>query len=374
MRIGLITFHASYNFGSSLQAYAMQETVSKLGHECTVIDFLSRDQKGYGLLSPFHPKRNLRILRKPCAYLKRRSSFKAFSKSYFRLTEKQYSYKDETMLTVLQKDFDCFVCGSDQIWNLDCTKGVVEPFFLSFTGNKPRVAYAPSLAHTEFKQKNFDKEKVARLLADFDFLSMREEETLPLFQPLVDKPIDVVLDPTLLLDANDYEPIISKPPVNGDYIFIYLLRKCPDLLKSTIAIARETGKKVVYVSEKNLPIPNSENLFGVGPSEFLSLIANADNVMANSFHAAVFSVLFHKPFRIFATDKSSVRIMDLLLNLGIEERCVDCEDSSEIAEVDWADVDGRLIGLRKHSFDYLDRAFNQCRNGLYTTSRLSTDL
>ena len=291
-------------------------------------------------------------------FLGRRASFREFSKDHFKLTEDTYTYKDETRLSKLQDEFGCFVCGSDQIWNLDCTQGVVEPFFLSFAGDKRRVAYAPSLGHTSFKPENFDKEKVARLLADFDFLSVREEETLPLFQPLVDKPIDVVLDPTLLLDAADYEPIISRPPVEGEYIFMYLLRKSPELVKSTIAMARETNKKVVYVSDRNLAIPNSVNLFGVGPSEFLSLIANADVVMADSFHAAVFSVLFRKRFRVFAVDKSASRMRDLLRSLGIGERCATNVDASPVAEVDWDDVERRLEALRAHSMDYLRRALS----------------
>lgn len=286
----------------------------------------------------------------------RKDLFEGFWAERFNLSQERYTYRDEKALAALSNFFDCFVCGSDQIWNLDCTKGVCEPFFLSFAGDKRRVAYAPSLAHTEFKPENFDKEKVTRLLADFDFLSVREEETLPLFQPLVDKPIDVVIDPTLLLDAADYEPVIAEAPVEGEYIFMYLLRKCPELVESTIAMARETGKKVVYVSERNLPIPNSVNLFGIGPSEFLSLIANADVVMANSFHAVVFSVLFHKQFRVFAIDESGARMRDLLRSLGIDERCVACEDSSAIADVDWCDVEKRLAGLREHSLCYLARA------------------
>ena len=68
--------------------------------------------------------------------------------------------------------FDCFICGSDQIWNLDCTVGVVEPYFLSFAGSKRRVAYAPSLAHMSFKPENFDRERVARLLSKFDYLNL----------------------------------------------------------------------------------------------------------------------------------------------------------------------------------------------------------
>lgn len=358
MRIATITFHASYNFGSALQAYAMQKVLQFTGHETAIIDYISRDQEQYGFFSLGHPRRNIRIIRNFHGYVGRRNSFVDFSTRFLKLTKSQFTYKDEEKLASLQSEYDIFLCGSDQIWNLNCTQGVVEPFFLSFAGNKRRVAYAPSLAHTSFKPENFDKEKVARLLSDFDYLSVREEETLPLFQPLVDKPIEVVLDPTLLLDAADYEPIISEPPVKEGYIFMYLLRDCPELVASTTAMAQKTGRKVVYVSEKKLPIPNSVNLFGIGPSEFLSLIANADAVVANSFHAVVFSVLFHKPFRVFATDSSGARMRDLLGNLGIGERCVACEDSSEIVEVDWADVDRRLEVLRAHSMDYLRRALS----------------
>ena len=358
MKVGIVTFHVSYNFGSALQAYALQTLVSSLGHEASIVNYLSLDFELYKLFSPLHPRRDVRTLLNLRGYLGRRVAFRDFSEEHFKLTKNTYTYKDETSLSELQADFDCFVCGSDQIWNLNCTRGAVGPFFLSFAGDKRRVAYAPSLGRTSFDPENFDKEKVARLLADFDFLSVREAETLPLFQSLVDKPIDGVLDPTLLLDATDYEAILSEPPVEGEYIFMYLLRKCPELVESTIAMARETGKKVVYVSERNLPIPNGVNLFGIGPSEFLALIANAGCVMANSFHAAVFSVLFRKAFRVFATDKTGSRMRDLLGNLGIPERCVACEDSSTITDVDWDDVEGRLESLRAHSMDYLRRALS----------------
>lgn len=358
MKVGIVTFHASYNFGSALQAYALQSVVSSLGHEALIVDYISQDFEQYRLFSPCHPRRDIRTLMNLKGFLGRRAAFRNFSEEHFKLAKQTYTYKDEARLDELRDSFDCFVCGSDQIWNLNCTKGMVGPFFLSFAGDKRRVAYAPSLAHTSFKPENFDKEEIARLLADFDFLSVREEETLPLFQPLVDKPIDVVLDPTLLLGAADFEPIISEPLVEKGYIFMYLLRKCPELVESTIAMARETGKKVVYVSEKNLPIPNSVNLFGIGPSEFLSLIANADVVMANSFHAVVFSVLLHKRFRVFATDRSAARMRDLLHNLGIAERCVVNVDSSPVVEVDWNGVEARLEALRAHSMDYLRGALS----------------
>lgn len=357
MNVGIITFHCSYNFGSALQAFAMQTAAQKLGHTSALIDYRSADFDQYRLLQLKHPKSLLRTCLHLRSYMNRMKSFHAFWKKYYKLT-KSYDYINESGLDNLGSEFDFFVCGSDQIWNLDCTGGAVEPFFLSFAGNKRRIAYAPSLAHTSFKPENFDKEKVAGLLSKFDYISVREEETVPLFQPLVDKPIEVVLDPTLLLNAGDYAEMTSRTVLEGDYIFMYLLRECPELIESTVAMANATGMKVAYISEKNLDIPNSFNLFGVGPEEFVSLIAHASLILANSFHATVFSVLFHKPFRVFATDNSGARMRDLLGNIGLSSRCTDAMCAVDIDPCDWGDVDSRLDSLREHSWSYLRKALS----------------
>ena len=232
------------------------------------------------------------------------------------------------------------------------------PYFLSFAGDSRRVAYAPSLAHTFFRPENFDEQLVSDLLSRFDFLSVREEETVPLFQPLVDTPIDVVLDPTLLLESDDYTDMASKDVLQGEYIFMYLLRECPELIESTVAMTEATGMKVAYISENNLDIPNSINLFGVGPEEFVSLIAHADLIVTNSFHATVFSVLFHKPFRVYATDKSGARMRDLLGNIGLSDRCVNVMCADDVPPCDWGDVDSLLDSLREHSWAYLRKALS----------------
>lgn len=358
MNAAIITFHCSYNFGSALQAYALQRSIEKCGHEATIIDYRSRDFDNYKLIKIARPNTMLRLLRDYDKNVKRKRSFVAFWESYFHQTSKRFNYKKEAQLKCLASCYDCFVCGSDQIWNLDCTHGVVEPYFLSFAGDRRRVAYAPSLAHTTFRPENFDEVKVAGLLSKFDYLSVREEETLPLFQPLVDKPIDVVLDPTLLLDALDYADMAESPVVEGEYTFLYLLRDCPELIESVQRMADGSDMRFVYVSDRNLSIPNSINLFGIGPDEFVSLIAHAQFVLTNSFHATVFSVLFHKPFRVYATDKSGSRMRDLLANLGIGERCVSRTYTEPIAPVDWSSVDSKLGGLRDHSWHYLRKALS----------------
>ena len=267
MKIGTITFHGALNFGSALQSHALQVVLENMGHEVQIIDYRSHDYEQYKLLQLRHPKATLRTLRCLNRYLSRKTAFEDFSNKYFGMTKKSYRWQNEEEMCELADQFDCFICGSDQIWNLDCTQGVVGPYFLSFAGDRRRVAYAPSLAHTYFRPENFDEQLVSELLSRFDFLSVREEETVPLFQPLVDAPIDVVLDPTLLLDSDDYADMASKDVLQGEYIFMYLLRKCPELIESTVAMTEATGMKVAYISDKNLDIPNSINLFGVGPEE-----------------------------------------------------------------------------------------------------------
>ena len=99
-------------------------------------------------------------------------------------------------------------------------------------------------------------------------------------------------------------------------------------------------------------------MFGVGPEEFVSLIDHASLILTNSFHATVFSVLFHKPFRVYATDKSGARMRDLLVNIGLSDRCVDVMCTEDVVSCDWDDVDSLLDSLREHSWAYLRKALS----------------
>lgn len=350
MKVGIVTFHCSYNFGSALQAYALQHAIASLGNESRIIDYRSKDFNQYRLFHFFHPVAMVRDVVHFKRNLRRRDAFRAFWKNSFNLTERTYSYSNEDELADLIGQFDAFVCGSDQIWNLDCTRGVVPPFFLSFAGDCRRVAYAPSLAHTSFSENFFDRKKVAGLLGKFDFLSVREEETVPLFQPLVHKKIEVVLDPTLLFNANEYESMLGPSPAD-DYIFVYLLRECPELVASAKRLAGKSGKKVYYIADQRLGIKDAIDCFGVGPDVFVSLIAHASTVLTNSFHATVFSVLYKREFQSFAMDASGARMRDLLEKLGISERLRD-----PFAPVDWDSLQDRLDILRNSSWDYLREA------------------
>lgn len=354
MKIGIITFHCSYNFGSALQAFALQEAIGRLGHEAVIIDYRSADFDRYRLFTPSrHPGFVVSELRNLPRSVRRRDSFRRFWRDRLNLTAETYSYRDVARMGELNALLDGFVCGSDQIWNLDCTNGVEPPFFLSFaSADKRKVAYAPSLAHTHFRSGNFDADEVARLLSSFDAISVREGETVGVFQPLVEKKIAVAADPTILLPKSSYEPMISDV-VGGPYVFVYELRDCPELVESARAMASASGRRVLYVSEKPLAIPNSRNLFGIGPEDFLSLIAHADLVLSNSFHAMVFSIIFQRPFRVFEISKDYSRQRDLLRKLGLGDCLSSTVDSRPIPDIDWGSCTSRLEGLRDDSLSFL---------------------
>lgn len=361
LRIGIVTLHCSYNFGSALQAYALQTILRRMGYEAVIIDYRSVDFDHYRIFSLRHPsvtKATLENISKLPAMLKRRQSFQSFSDCYLKLTDETFHYENPGALTSLQNTFDYFVCGSDQIWNLDMTGGVDDTFFLSFAGTKRRIAYAASLGHTSFRPENFDRALISSLLERFDYVSVREEEAVPIIQPLTTRDVKVVLDPTLLLGGDEYSSILGMAPRGKDYIFVYLLRHSPELIESAKSISETTDKRVLYVSEHNLPIPNSKNLFGVGPGDFVSLISNAKYVLTNSFHAMIFSILFHVPFRVFAADATASRIRDLLGKLGVSELCSAEVCSEPIIEPDWDLLDQRIAFLREDSLHFLKEALS----------------
>ena len=179
MKIGTITFHCAYNFGSALQTYALRKYLTDLGHDVHVIDYRSEDFRNYWIFRKYGIKSFAVDLLFLPGNLRRRSSFQTFWHRHFNLTKNTYEGVDADLQMAQDlNDFDAFICGSDQIWNLDCTRGPVPPFFLSFASNDTKkIAYAPSMSHAKFVEKNFtaeDKKRISGWLNRFDSISVRE--------------------------------------------------------------------------------------------------------------------------------------------------------------------------------------------------------
>ena len=358
--IAIITFHCSYNYGSALQIYALKTLLEKKGYAVNVIDFIyKKDFEQYRLF------RTGLYLKNPKAFIgdilffkqnyKRKQNFETFIRKYMNLTVKKY-YSNNDMKELNQK-FDIFICGSDQIWNLDCTQGVEPAYFLKFADkDKLKIAYAPSLAHVKFA-KNYDKD-LKEAIKDIDYISVREKSTLPLIQSLTEKKIEVVLDPTLLLDPEDYNSVVGKQVINEKYIFVYMLEYNDELVNYCNNFSKASNLKVVYIANKKFSGIKGINAFGVGPDMFLEYIKNAEYIITNSFHATVFSVIFNKMFVTFATKKSASRMVDLLSGLGISERIYKQSFDME-RKIDYKQVRNNLVEMRKSSMEYLDKALNR---------------
>lgn len=360
MKIGIITFHCSYNYGSALQTYALKSFLENNGYKVSIINFIYKlDFENYKLFrTKQYIKRPYKFFFDIIFYNKnkiRKNNFELFAKQYFNLTKKiYYNYKN---MKELNNEFDIFICGSDQIWNLDCTKGVEPAYFLKFVDkDKLKIAYAPSLAHIKFA-KNYD-EDLKKAINDLDYISIREESTLPLIQSLTEKKVNVVLDPTLLLDREDYELIVNQEKQDNEYIFVYMLEYSAELVKYCNEFSDKRKIKIIYITKSKISRIKGKNVFGIGPDKFLRYIRDAKYIITNSFHATVFSVIFNKKFVTFTTKYSSSRMGDLLNKLGIPERIYN-ENFDIDKDIDYDVVQKRLIDMKKFSLEYLRKALKR---------------
>ena len=362
MRIGIITFHRPENFGSALQAFALREYLAKMGHDSSVIDFVfPRDLKQYRLFRiHVYLKRPWSILG-DLVYLKRnlqrKLKFSRFRRQYLNMTKSYVYGKDD--LSVLNEDFDAFVCGSDQIWNLDCTGGVVPEYFLGFANDdKLRISYAPSMP-----QKPLENEfqELRKYLDRFDYISVREKNTKTFFEDVLglNQSIEHVLDPTLLLEAKDYIEKFALRKKAEKYIFVYVLGYT-DIKKSIAKEANrkksETGLPIKYVMVRRLEgIDDGEYLLGIGPTEFLDYIYNAAYVITDSFHASVFSIIFGIPFCTYAREGTSSRMQELLYNLDLASNYCEDNKTGELAYTTPSNKTACLLKEYRHvSYEYLE--------------------
>lgn len=329
MKIGIITFHASFNYGSMLQAYALQTFLEREGHDVEIINFRTAKQKSmypkpirfnnYG-----NVKQNIkRLLFEPntiLPLLKKWSLFDKFLHNRLKIT-KEYSTVEE----LIQANFkyDLLITGSDQIWNTDCGD-FSEAYFGNFINSTiPKIAYAVSMGpHPETKDPEFYKSEVM----NFKAISVREQRTKSFLENngICDN-AQVVLDPTMLLEKEDYLNIINpKPLINKDYVFYYTpFGPNHKVLKEAATIAKEKGLPIIcdnsyYVNALKeysnvIPYP------AVGPEQFLNLIMNAKAVCGESFHLMIFSIIFGKEFYCINGDVDS-RIQNLAKIAGFEDR------------------------------------------------------
>lgn len=377
MKIKTITCHHVYNYGASLQAYALQHYLETLGHEVEIIDF--NPWFHCDRYNPFWMPKNaigraaqiikifpfMRYVWYPYKAYKggmfktwgRKAAFDKFEKEYYHLTPIKY-YSSEQ----LQKKpprADVYVAGSDQIWNTFSENGKEPGYYLDFGKESiKRISYAASLATSTIKEeyKVFIKEKLAR----FNAISVREKTGAKLLIDLGIDNISVVLDPVFLLDKSEWKQLSLKGNLYGlsheSYVLVYdFLGNDDNMISFVKAYAKEKSLKIVSINDFSERGYADININNAGPLEFLSLIDNAACVVASSFHATAFSVIFEKEFYTFNLKghNNSSRMLDFLSTIGLQDR-MNSEDIIDNS-IDWKKISSNLLLKIKQSKEF----FNQ---------------
>lgn len=363
MKIGILTFHASHNYGSMLQAYALQHVLSQIGHQNVIINLRTNAQKC--LIMPQlewkHPRSSLlKFLRMPStsiALQRKYNRFEYFLKNYLRCTQ-EYSKHEEVEEDIKCQHYDAIIAGSDQIWNTNCIDFNTS-YLLDFDLPVRKIAYAPSLGlHPEYLSEA-DKRLLAKHLIHFHSLSTREERGGKVIKEISGLDAKVVLDPSLLLTKSDYQKLsYQKPIVKGKYIFYYSPIDRPEIFEKASLLSQETGLKIVITQYQ--PYYKGKNILHIndcGPREFLNIIQHACFTIGKSFHLLAFSIIFEKEFFIVTGDTDS-RITNLLNPLGLNNRAISVsqKDLTIPPTIDYTQVQKKMDVLKKGSMDFLKNA------------------
>lgn len=368
MKIGIITFHAAHNYGSMLQAYAMQTYLERQGHHVEIVNFRPKSQKkGYSTPIDFTTIKNIkkslkRLLLAPNTIAplnKKWHLFDDFLYKYLHLT-KEFSTIEE--LKKANFSYDVLLTGSDQIWNTNAFD-FSEAYFGAFVNdNTIKIAYAPSMGPEPEAQ---DVNYLRQLFRGYYAVSVREERTRKfIVENNIFKNVDVVLDPTMLLEGTDYDSLIeNKPLIEGDYLFYYTpggIRH--EFLSEAVKIGKQLNIPVISDScYSPRDLRNYDNVFPyvpVGPSEFLNLIKNAKFVCGASFHLMVFSILFNKNFCCMNGDVDS-RMNNLMNICGCENRIWSVVDKSKNSIIVDGTLDTDRVNLfRNKSIDFLNKCLS----------------
>ena len=363
MKVGIITFHASHNYGSMLQAYALSKYIANMGCEVEIVNLRAEKQyKMYPHPLDFKTRTLKSVVRdfvyNPILAIESIGKWYKFER-FLRLLPLTKEYMSYDELNNEHWDYDALIVGSDQIWNTGCCDWD-ESFFGNFIPESIRkIAYAPSMGNAP--EVSVDKELVSRLCKGFFKISVREPRTKLLLNSMgINEDIRILLDPTLLLNENDYDDIYdNKPLVKGEYLYFYDPFRRPKYLRLACKIGEIVGLPVVcdkyYYKSDIKGLQRIKFYINAGPAEFLNLIKNAKLVCGHSFHSVVFSILFRKNFYALDGDKDS-RMMNLLSLLHLEERAVSLDGTIKLANTPitiYDQVFKDLESARAMSHDFL---------------------
>lgn len=333
--IGYITINDETNLGNRLQSYATYQLLSRYDKtECIVRNYFC---EGIKRRIPWNPLRIMQKLRSKINYRmfpnveqqsvyeeSRYLNFKEFST----LIHNGEILTKDTDYVLLENKYDIFVAGSDQIWNPNLFSDMYINM-LGFVKTKRKISLSSSISKDDLYIE--EKHEFKKYLNSFYALSCREEKGSYLVRELTHKDCKTLIDPTLMLEKNEWASIMKKPNFHDErkeYILLYFLGG------RTTEFNNEISKLSEKYNIEVIDIYDKESIYySCGPREFLYLINNASIVLTDSFHGSVFSYIFDKPFKTFIrkdTNSMNSRLLTLSDKLKLENKMF----IRDVAEID----------------------------------------
>ena len=349
LKAGIVTITIGINYGNRLQNYALQESLKKLEIESITFKNIYQEKELTKKI-----KRYFLLRKKRRKYKEQIKSFKLFDNKYINIKYKIKSFK---VPKYIDKKFDYFICGSDQIWN-PYFIGNTGTNFLTFANKEKTIAYAPSFGTYEIPQNR--KKEYKEYLDKIKYLSCREEDGVKIIRNLTNKNAELVLDPTLLLNSKEWDDIAEKPnfEVEKDYVITYFLGKKENEYKDYI---EEICKRYNLETLDIMDVVNIKN-FSINPSQFLYLIKNAKLICTDSFHGTIFSIIYNKPYILFDRSDNmnnmNSRFDTLNKLLELPDRSFKRIKIDSIFDIDFKEININVNKQKEKSINYLKKSIN----------------
>lgn len=358
--IGIVTIDDYTNYGNRLQNYALTRLIEEYGfivlngiRVYSKVDWIDRTsdplKRVLKIITPYAlAKRKLHYEKKTNDdnMTIRKNRFIDYVKSYTNLVAPIVCISNIKAYKHFKKiGIDYFISGSDQVWNPYYESYGYQ--FLKFAPKDNRLSFAASMGVDNIPEES--KAYFKKNISNMKYISVREERAAEIVRELTGRTADVTLDPTLLLEKNDWEHIAKKPElyIEDKYICTYFLGEVPEAVK---AFAKEKGLPIYALNSLDSP-----ELYTLDPAEFLYMIQNASYVLTDSFHAVAFSIKFNKDFYVFDRKQDGVssmfsRIETITKRFGLENRIQNRDRIIEQEPIsNWNEIEEELVSEKNRS-------------------------
>lgn len=310
VKIGILTFQFADNYGALLQAYALKQYLSKNGDQVEIINYANKKLSAAYDIKSFKHKNIFQTAKSLIMYPFRSSQAKLFK----RFRQERLGIRNPQVFgTELQNGYDCYIVGSDQVWNSKITFNDYNYFLENISSAEKKISYAAS-ADDEFLMDSDNKRKL-NCLREFDAISVRESQMSDVLWEKGTIESEVVLDPVFLLQDTEWCRIAKHPrkKIQEKYIIYYSLKQNEYLDKTAkhLSAAMELPIIIVHPTLRKITSVGYPAL-DIGPEQFVWLIKNAELVVSNSFHAFSFAYIFRKKIYFDYTKEGSNRIANLI--------------------------------------------------------------